>query len=37
MIGVAVVVQFPLLDLIGFISSKVYVYSLLVSILVIYC
>ena len=29
-------VQFPLLDLIGFISDKVYIYSLLLSILVIY-
>jgi putative ABC transport system permease protein len=35
-LGVAVVVQFPLLDLIGFISDKVYIYSLLLSILVIY-
>jgi len=34
--GVLVIVQFPLLDLIGFISSKVYLYSLLLSLALIY-
>jgi putative ABC transport system permease protein len=35
-IGVLVVVQFPLLDLIGFVSTTVYVYSLMISSAVIY-
>ena len=35
-IGLVVVVQFPLLDLIGFISDKVYISSLLLSLLLIY-
>jgi putative ABC transport system permease protein len=34
--GILVVVQFPLLDIIGFISSKVYFYSIIVSALIIY-
>jgi putative ABC transport system permease protein len=34
--GILVVVQFPLLDIIGFISSKVYFYSIIVSSLIIY-
>jgi putative ABC transport system permease protein len=34
--GVLVVVQFPLLDLIGFISGKIYLYSIIVSALIIY-
>jgi putative ABC transport system permease protein len=36
LIGVAVVVQFPLLDLIGFISSEVYAASIVISLAVIY-
>jgi putative ABC transport system permease protein len=36
LVGVAVIVQFPLLDLIGFVSSKVFLYSLAISVLVIY-
>jgi putative ABC transport system permease protein len=35
-VGVLVVVQFPLLDLIGFISAKVYVVSIIVSLVMIY-
>jgi putative ABC transport system permease protein len=35
-VGVLVVVQFPLLDLIGFISKEVYVSSLLISLVLIY-
>jgi putative ABC transport system permease protein len=34
--GVLVVVQFPLLDLIGFISAKVYVVSIIISLVMIY-
>jgi putative ABC transport system permease protein len=34
--GVLVVVQFPLLNLIGFISTKVYVVSIIVSLVIIY-
>jgi putative ABC transport system permease protein len=34
--GVLVVVQFPLLDLIGFISGKIYLYSILAAALLIY-
>jgi putative ABC transport system permease protein len=34
--GVLVVVQFPLLDLISFISAKIYLYSILASALMIY-
>jgi putative ABC transport system permease protein len=34
--GVLVVVQFPLLDVIGFISGKVYLYSIVVSALIVY-
>jgi putative ABC transport system permease protein len=34
--GVLVVVQFPLLNLIGFISAKVYVVSIIVSLVIIY-
>ena len=34
--GTLVVVQFPLLDVIGFISGKIYVYSLITSALIIY-
>jgi putative ABC transport system permease protein len=36
LVGVAVVVQFPLLDLIGFVSGKVFLYSLAISVLLIY-
>lgn len=36
LLGVAVVVQFPLLNVIGFISGKVYVYSILISLALIY-
>lgn len=35
-VGTAVVVQFPLLDLIGFISGQVFLYSLIISLLFIY-
>jgi putative ABC transport system permease protein len=35
-IGIVVVVQFPLLDLIGFISNKVYIFSVVLSLLLIY-
>ncbi len=35
-IGIAVVVQFPLLDLIGFINDKVYIWSVLLSLFLIY-
>jgi len=35
-IGVLIVVQFPLLDLIGFISTKVYLIGMFVSLLLIY-
>ena len=35
-IGLVVIVQFPLLDLIGFISDKVYISSVLLSLLLIY-
>jgi putative ABC transport system permease protein len=35
-LGVAIIVQFPLLDLIGFISSKVYLTSLAMSLTLIY-
>ncbi len=34
--GILVVVQFPLLDIIGFISGKVYFYSIIVSALIVY-
>jgi putative ABC transport system permease protein len=34
--GVLIVVQFPLLDLIGFISGKIYIYSIIVSALIVY-
>jgi putative ABC transport system permease protein len=34
--GLLVVVQFPLLDLIGFISAKIYFYSIIVSMLTVY-
>jgi len=34
--GVLVVIQFPLLDLIGFISTEVYVVSMIVSLVIIY-
>jgi putative ABC transport system permease protein len=34
--GVLVIVQFPLLNLIGFISTKVYVVSIIVSLVIIY-
>lgn len=36
LIGVAVVVQFPLLDVIGWISGKVYAWSIIISVAVIY-
>lgn len=36
MLGIVVVVQFPLLDLLGFISGKVYLYSVLLSCALIY-
>ncbi len=36
LIGVLVVAQFPLLNLIGFISAKVYVVSIIVSLVLIY-
>ena len=36
LVGVLVVVQFPLLDVIGFISGEVYLYSILASALTIY-
>lgn len=36
LVGIAVVVQFPLLDLIGFVSGKVFLYSLAISVLLIY-
>ncbi|HEY6401117.1 MAG TPA: ABC transporter permease [Blastocatellia bacterium] len=36
LIGVAVVVQFPLLDVIGWISAKVYAWSIILSVVVIY-
>jgi putative ABC transport system permease protein len=36
LVGIAVVVQFPLLDLIGFVSGKVFLYSLTISVLLIY-
>jgi len=35
-VGLAVIAQFPLLDLIGFISGKVYIFSILLSLLLIY-
>jgi putative ABC transport system permease protein len=35
-VGVAVVVQFPLLDLLGFISTKVYLYSIVISLALVY-
>jgi putative ABC transport system permease protein len=35
-LGTAIVVQFPILDLIGSISTKVYIYSLIISQLLIY-
>lgn len=35
-VGVAAVIQFPLLDIIGFISNKVFVSSLFISLVVIY-
>ena len=35
-LGVAIIIQFPLLDLIGFISSKVYLSSLALSLTLIY-
>ena len=35
-IGIVVVVQFPLLDLIGFISNKIYIFSVVLSLLLIY-
>ncbi|HVF91747.1 MAG TPA: ABC transporter permease [Blastocatellia bacterium] len=35
-VGVLVVVQFPLLDLIGFISKEVYTFSLVISLVMIY-
>jgi putative ABC transport system permease protein len=35
-LGVLIVVQFPLLDVIGFISGKIYLYSILASALSIY-
>ncbi len=35
-IGVIIVVQFPLLDLIGFISTKVFAFGLLISLALIY-
>ncbi|HET9532462.1 MAG TPA: FtsX-like permease family protein, partial [Blastocatellia bacterium] len=34
--GIAVVVQFPLLDLVGFASGKVFFYSVVISVLLIY-
>jgi putative ABC transport system permease protein len=36
LLGVVITVQFPLLNLIGFISAKVFVFALVVSLLVIY-
>jgi putative ABC transport system permease protein len=36
LIGVLVVIQFPLLDVIGWISAKVYAWSIIISIAVIY-
>ena len=36
LLGVLIVVQFPLLDVIGFISGKIYLYSILASALTIY-
>jgi putative ABC transport system permease protein len=36
LLGILVVVQFPLLDLISFISGKIYFYSILVAALMIY-
>jgi putative ABC transport system permease protein len=36
LLGILVVVQFPLLDLINFISGKIYLYSILVAALMIY-
>lgn len=36
LLGVLIVVQFPLLDVIGFISGKIYIYSILASALTIY-
>src|SRR5207244_4460078 len=35
-LGIAIIIQFPLLDLIGFISSKVYLLSLALSLVLIY-
>ncbi len=36
LIGILLVVQFPLLDVIGFISAKIYLYSILAAALTIY-
>ena len=36
LIGTLVVIQFPLLDFLGFATKQVYVYSLLLSLVVIY-
>jgi len=36
LIGVIIVVQFPLLDLIGFVSTKVFAFGLLLSLVLIY-
>ncbi|MGH9835652.1 MAG: ABC transporter permease [Blastocatellia bacterium] len=36
LIGVLVVIQFPLLDVIGWISAKVYAWSIIISVAVIY-
>lgn len=36
LVGVAVVMQFPLLDLVAFISTKVYAYGLILSLALIY-
>ncbi|MEW6126450.1 MAG: ABC transporter permease [Acidobacteriota bacterium] len=36
LVGIAVVVQFPLLDIIGFITGKIYFYSIIVSALIVY-
>ncbi len=35
-VSLYVVVQFPLLDLIGFISTRVYTYGFVVSVVIIY-
>lgn len=36
LVGVLVVIQFPLLDFLGFATKQVYIYSLLISLLLVY-